>query len=434
MATDDFSIEEKVNLLIKQYFYKPSTKNTLKFFQEPATFRPNILTEQIWSNSSEIPLVAPSDLSTLLDTSLGDDSNVLFNTTTNLGNLEGKTSITDPYIKKYIKVPLIHVPGTGDVINDGIAFSSPLDGSGNRVLEDIIPFNYDEDGSYLYDLYDNDLNIIAFGKGSWVISEGYLTFYNKIEGLESFVVSPTQPPFISFYKYVGDKGLSIDTGGGTLSSVREVDNNSIVENVTDLTFNQNTSLRVSNPATGIAQIDLIPEKFAIGKAYSNTSLFSHETLQNNSLIIEGNVGIGISDPAYAVHVFGTIWSTCNPSGSDKRWKKNFKPLDNSLDKLSKINGYYYDWKTKEECNKENISFCNFSNDKQIGVIAQDIEEIYPELVSKDKNDFLSVSYDKLTVILIESVKEMNTKLKEQEIIINNYENRFKIIEDNLNII
>ena len=79
-----------------------------------------------------------------------------------------------------------------------------------------------------------------------------------------------------------------------------------------------------------------------------------------------------------------------------------------LDKLEQINGVYYNWKVEE------FPEHNFDNTRQIGVIAQELEQVYPELVVTDAKGFKTVDYPKLTAILIEAVKQQqaeNEKLK-----------------------
>ncbi|RKX19994.1 MAG: hypothetical protein DRP35_06775 [Candidatus Zixiibacteriota bacterium] len=92
--------------------------------------------------------------------------------------------------------------------------------------------------------------------------------------------------------------------------------------------------------------------------------------------------------------------------SDKRYKKNLKPISNVLFNLKNINSYYYNWKIKEFPNMA------FTNRKQIGVIAQDIEKYYPELVKTDANGYKSVDYSKLSVVLLEAIKEQQQLIDE----------------------
>jgi hypothetical protein len=81
--------------------------------------------------------------------------------------------------------------------------------------------------------------------------------------------------------------------------------------------------------------------------------------------------------------------------SDMNLKKNIVNLDGALDKLDNIRGVYHDWIDE-----------NQSKDRQIGVIAQEVQAIYPELVTKGENGYLSVNYPKLTAVLIQAVKEL----------------------------
>jgi uncharacterized coiled-coil protein SlyX len=114
----------------------------------------------------------------------------------------------------------------------------------------------------------------------------------------------------------------------------------------------------------------------------------------------GNVGIGTDAPAQKLDVNGNIAvSGTTVHTSDIRYKKNIKPLENSLNKVLKLQGVNYDWLVNEFPNK------NFSDRQQIGVIAQEIEKILPDLVFTDDAGYKSVDYSHLTPVLIEAIKE-----------------------------
>lgn len=86
--------------------------------------------------------------------------------------------------------------------------------------------------------------------------------------------------------------------------------------------------------------------------------------------------------------------------SDKRRKENIKTLDNSLEKISKIRGVSFDWKDKKERGDQT----------QYGVIAQEVQEVFPELVVKEDNsDYLTVNYQGMIGPLIEAVKELKAE-------------------------
>lgn len=136
---------------------------------------------------------------------------------------------------------------------------------------------------------------------------------------------------------------------------------------------------------------------------------------NNNIFYEyGNVGIGISTPNYLLTVggdgyyngnllvSGTTTSTDFDSLSDQNLKENIKTLKNPLEKLTSINGVSFDWKHTKE--------------PSIGVIAQEVEEIFPELVNT--NEFKSVNYNGLIGVLIEAVKELNAEVAELKAQIN----------------
>ncbi len=91
------------------------------------------------------------------------------------------------------------------------------------------------------------------------------------------------------------------------------------------------------------------------------------------------------------------------SSSDGRWKKNIEPLLSSLDKVNLLQGVSYEWKT------EVYPDLGLNHGKQIGLVAQQVEDVLPELVSKDKDGYKSVSYSKLTAVLVEAVKELTNE-------------------------
>ena len=88
------------------------------------------------------------------------------------------------------------------------------------------------------------------------------------------------------------------------------------------------------------------------------------------------------------------------SNSDKRLKENIYPIDNALSRVNQIEGVYFNWKDKKE--------------SQVGVIAQQVKEVLPEVVSEDINSYLSVDYSKLVPLLIEAVNEQSSIIGELE--------------------
>jgi hypothetical protein len=121
----------------------------------------------------------------------------------------------------------------------------------------------------------------------------------------------------------------------------------------------------------------------------------------------GNVGIGTTPSTYKLTVNGSAWCSGSWTGSDIRWKKNIMPLDNTLQGIMSLQGVNYDLRTDE------FPQMGFESGNQIGLIAQDVEKVFPLLVSTDNNGYKAVAYDKLSVVLIEALKEQQKQIESQ---------------------
>jgi hypothetical protein len=91
--------------------------------------------------------------------------------------------------------------------------------------------------------------------------------------------------------------------------------------------------------------------------------------------------------------------------SDRNLKQNIVNIENSLDKVSKLNGVYYNW-TKEALEKHK----HLVDEKEVGVIAQDVEAVLPELVATREDGSKAVRYERLCAVLIESIKELKKEI------------------------
>ena len=117
------------------------------------------------------------------------------------------------------------------------------------------------------------------------------------------------------------------------------------------------------------------------------------------------VGGGISDTGnvsstYRLYVSGQIYSTSNISAySDKRAKENIKPINDGLDKVLKLEGVYYNMKEGHSPNEDHTR-------PRVGVLAQDVQKILPEVVTyAEEEDMYSVDYGNITAVLIEAIKD-----------------------------
>ena len=92
------------------------------------------------------------------------------------------------------------------------------------------------------------------------------------------------------------------------------------------------------------------------------------------------------------------------ASSDKRLKKNIINIENPIDKIKKLNGISFEWKDgydKRVQNKINL-----------GVIAQEVQKVLPEVVKERDDGYLAVKYEQLVPVLIEGMKEQQTQIDE----------------------
>ena len=134
----------------------------------------------------------------------------------------------------------------------------------------------------------------------------------------------------------------------------------------------------------------------------------------NGVIVEVNTGdLKVTDGSIAV---GNITNSTTDgridasndvvafSTSDIRLKDNIKTIDNALDKVNSIQGIEFDWIEKEEVHG------NSGHD--IGVIAQEIEKILPDVVTTRDSGYKAVKYEKIVPLLIEAIKELTNEVNE----------------------
>tara|TARA_B110000091_G_scaffold211483_1_gene256222 strand:- start:78 stop:1016 length:939 start_codon:yes stop_codon:yes gene_type:complete len=129
--------------------------------------------------------------------------------------------------------------------------------------------------------------------------------------------------------------------------------------------------------------------FVVGNGYEdNSDPFSSTTIYSDAFVVYFNGNATLS---------GDL--TIN---SDARLKDNIQPLGTTLSKLHKIEGKTYTMKRDEE------------KKQKIGVLAQDIEKVFPELVSEGSDGILSVNYQGLVPVLINSINEQQNQFVKQQ--------------------
>jgi hypothetical protein len=158
--------------------------------------------------------------------------------------------------------------------------------------------------------------------------------------------------------------------------------------------------------TSTAFINAEGSSVAIGSSNAAVAFFANN---NNSINLTtgGNILMGTStDNGERLYVSGAIRATGTiTANSDITLKKNLLKIENALQKVGQINGYTYEF--KEDDSK-----------RHAGVIAQEIQEVLPEIVNKGNDGILGVEYGNISALLIEAIKEQQTQINELKALLN----------------
>lgn len=154
-----------------------------------------------------------------------------------------------------------------------------------------------------------------------------------------------------------------------------------------------------NPSNGLLSFGTSATSFALGA----TPIL----MPRMSITSQGNVGIGTTSPSVSLQVAGDIIANSIAGSSDARFKSNINPIENPLQKVQQLRGVTFDWKTKEFPERA------FSDNRALGFIAQEVEQVLPEVVQTEKTaeGYKSVQYDKVVALLVEAIKEQQKQIE-----------------------
>ena len=127
----------------------------------------------------------------------------------------------------------------------------------------------------------------------------------------------------------------------------------------------------------------------MAKLKSGTRIYGTATIDTSVV-----VGSGVTITTNGINVVGVVTATDFNSASDLSLKTNIQSISNPIDKILQINGVTFNW-------REN-------NKPSVGIIAQEIEKVFPELVNGENPK--TVNYNGLIGLLIEAIKEQQTEI------------------------
>jgi trimeric autotransporter adhesin len=189
------------------------------------------------------------------------------------------------------------------------------------------------------------------------------------------------------------------------------------------TTGSNNTFVGANTGSGGATPANLQNATAIGAnamVSANNSLVLGSINNLNGATSSVNVGIGTATPAKSLDVVGdiqasgcllasgaTIGGTCS---SDERLKTEIRALPDALDKLAQLQPVSFQWRNE-------LPEYRFGPAQAMGLIAQQVEQIFPEMVTTDERGFKQVNYSQLPYLMLQAIRELKTSKdrKEQEV-------------------
>ena len=165
----------------------------------------------------------------------------------------------------------------------------------------------------------------------------------------------------------------------------------------------NAGVAVSDNTNTIAMYGNGGTAVVLGTANSVPMFFTTGGTERMRISSTGGFSVGTtSDPGA-----GAIYATGNITAyfSDDRLKTRLGNIENALDKVSALNGFYYE-------PNETAQALGYKVRREVGVSAQDVQAILPEIVSPAPIDeqYLTIDYERIVPLLIEAIKELNAKI------------------------
>ena len=194
----------------------------------------------------------------------------------------------------------------------------------------------------------------------------------------------------------GSSQITATLPSGVVSGSSQVDATA----TTNFNSGIKTKLDAEGVISGSSQVTRTLQQITdTGASTSNAITITNSTTSTSkttgALIVTG--GIGTSGDIFAG---GDIVAYAS---SDIRLKTNLELISNPLHKINQIGGYSFEW---------NVDKQNIYSGKDYGVIAQEIEQILPELVDTRESGYKAVKYDKLISLLIEGIKDLSKQVEE----------------------
>ena len=320
------------------------------------------------------------------------------------GTISGSDQISASLDTRYVNLTGTETIGGNKTFDNNIIVEGNLTVNGTttsvnsntvNIGDNIIVLNSDETGTPSQDGgIDIKRGTQTSARIMWDESEDYWSA--GLVGAESKILTDSN---VDYYTNADNtthlNSLEVLSGSISTAQVTEISNldaneGAQLENIDSVTISNTQWGYLGSSDQGIASGDDVT--FGTVRVDDPTASTSKTT---GALIVDGGAGI-----FGALNVGGDIVAYAS---SDRRLKDEIIPISNPLEKINSIGGYSFVWNTQKQ---------DIYKGKDYGVVAQEIEEILPELVDTRENGYKAVKYDKLVSLLIEGIKELSSEVKE----------------------
>jgi hypothetical protein len=236
----------------------------------------------------------------------------------------------------------------------------------------------------------------------------------SLQNFSSSINTWTGSTFVTFSTSVDSrldnlegKDIIINLGGDLSGSAQSTDLGTITLNgfiaADSVALGTDTSGSYIHTITGTSNQITVAGS---GLEKSDVTLSLPQNIHTGANVQFNSIGVGMAASATAgrIDASGDIVAF---STSDINLKENIVPIPNALEKVNQISGNTFDWKAEL---KEYHGF----EGNDVGVIAQEIEEILPQIVTNRDSGYKAVQYEKIIPLLIEAVKELSAKVDRLE--------------------
>jgi hypothetical protein len=219
-------------------------------------------------------------------------------------------------------------------------------------------------------------------------------FFERARGTAQTPTAVQAGDALGYFGATGYGATNWGNGAGVMAVVA-------AENWTD-TANGNTIAFVTTPlgtTDFVPQVAILPNGFlGLGTPGDGNGI----PTAADRLQAFGDIRVGTSGTNGCIKNFaGTgIIGTCS---SDRRLKKNITPFAPMLDRVTALQPVHYFWRSDEFPSR------HYGNSQNYGLIAQDVEQVLPELVTTDSDGYKAVDYSKLPLLAIQAVKELKAE-------------------------